>query len=219
MLVLISLAAVAGLGYWLWGMTSLSLAVGVGMVIGGALGNLIDRLVYGRVADFFHFYGFGYDWYVFNVADIAITLGAVAIIYEVLKPQTGRLSDGSRLMRSKLILRLAVAGLGMVALAGCETLRDEAGLTKQSPDEFAVTTKAPLDHSARFQSAAAVARRRAAEPVRPHLRGGSGDVQHHRSGHRGGADAGQLLAGREDAFGECRSAECRSQHSRRASVR
>jgi signal peptidase II len=88
MLVLISLAAVAGLGYWLWGMTSLSLAVGVGMVIGGALGNLIDRLAYGRVADFFHFYGFGYDWYVFNVADIAITLGAVAIIYEVLKPQT-----------------------------------------------------------------------------------------------------------------------------------
>jgi len=87
LLVLVSLAAVAGLGYWLWGMTSLSLAVGVGLVIGGALGNLIDRLVYGRVADFFHFYGFGYDWYVFNVADIAITFGAVAIIYEVLKPQ------------------------------------------------------------------------------------------------------------------------------------
>jgi signal peptidase II len=86
-LVLVSLAAVAGLGYWLWGMTSLSLAIGVGLVIGGALGNLIDRMVYGRVADFFHFYGFGYDWYVFNVADIAITLGAVAIIYEVVKPQ------------------------------------------------------------------------------------------------------------------------------------
>jgi signal peptidase II len=86
-LVLVSLAAVIGLGYWLWGMASLSLAVGVGLVIGGALGNLIDRLVYGRVADFFHFYGFGYDWYVFNVADIAITLGAVAIIYEVVKPQ------------------------------------------------------------------------------------------------------------------------------------
>ena len=86
-LVLVSLAAIVGLGYWLWGMTSLSLAVGVGLVIGGALGNLIDRLVYGRVADFFHFYGFGYDWYVFNVADIAITLGAVAIIYEVVKPQ------------------------------------------------------------------------------------------------------------------------------------
>ncbi|HEY5083386.1 MAG TPA: signal peptidase II [Rhizomicrobium sp.] len=85
-LVLVSLAAIAGLGYWLWGMASLSLAIGVGLVIGGALGNLIDRLVYGRVADFFHLYGFGYDFYVFNIADVAITFGAVAIIYEVLKP-------------------------------------------------------------------------------------------------------------------------------------
>jgi signal peptidase II len=87
LLVLVALVAVGGLGYWLWGMTSLSLGIGVGLVIGGALGNLIDRLVYGRVADFFHFYGFGYDWYVFNVADIAIFFGAIAIIYEVLKPQ------------------------------------------------------------------------------------------------------------------------------------
>ena len=88
LLVLISLVAVVGLGYWLWGMTSLSLAVGVGLVIGGAIGNnLIDRVVYGRVADFFYFHAFGYGFYVFNVADIAITFGAVAIIYEVLKPQ------------------------------------------------------------------------------------------------------------------------------------
>jgi signal peptidase II len=85
-LILVSLASIAGLGYWLWGMTSLSLALGVGLVIGGALGNLIDRLVYGRVADFFYFYSFGHGFYVFNVADVAITFGAVAIIYEVLKP-------------------------------------------------------------------------------------------------------------------------------------
>jgi signal peptidase II len=85
-LVLVSLAAIAGLGYWLWGMASLSLGIGVGLIIGGALGNLIDRLVYGQVADFFDFHGFGYHFYVFNVADIAITFGAVAIIYEVLKP-------------------------------------------------------------------------------------------------------------------------------------
>ena len=44
-------------------------------MIGGALGNLIDRLIYGKVADFFHFYVQGYDWYVFNVADCAITVG------------------------------------------------------------------------------------------------------------------------------------------------
>jgi signal peptidase II len=86
-LVLVDIAAVAGLTWWLWGSTSRALTAGFGLIIGGALGNLIDRLVYGKVADFFHFYGFGYDWYVFNIADLAITLGAVAILYDVLKPE------------------------------------------------------------------------------------------------------------------------------------
>jgi signal peptidase II len=87
-LIALAVAAIVGLSWWLWNTTSQSLAIGVGLVIGGAIGNnLIDRVVYGRVADFFHFYAFGYDWYVFNVADIAITLGAIAIIYEVLKPE------------------------------------------------------------------------------------------------------------------------------------
>ena len=88
LLIAFSIGAVAALAWWLWRMTSYSLASGVGLVIGGAIGNnMIDRVVYGRVADFFHFHGFGYDWYVFNIADIAITLGAVAIIYELLKPE------------------------------------------------------------------------------------------------------------------------------------
>jgi signal peptidase II len=87
-LVALALAAVVVLGGLLWRATSQSLAVGYGLVIGGAIGNnLIDRVVYGRVADFFHFYGFGYDWYVFNIADLAITFGAIAILYDVLKPQ------------------------------------------------------------------------------------------------------------------------------------
>ncbi len=86
-LIVVTAAVVAVLIYWMWGTASRSLAIGVGLIIGGALGNLIDRLLYGRVADFFHFYGFGYDWYVFNVADIAITLGGIAMVYEVLKPQ------------------------------------------------------------------------------------------------------------------------------------
>jgi signal peptidase II len=87
-LVALSVAAVVGLGWWMWQTKSRSLALGLGLVIGGAIGNnMIDRVVYGRVADFFHFYGFGYDWYVFNIADIAITLGAAAIVYEVLKPE------------------------------------------------------------------------------------------------------------------------------------
>ena len=88
LLIGLALLAIIGLSCWLWTITSRPLAVGVGLVIGGAIGNnLIDRVIYGRVADFFHFYALGYDWYVFNVADIAITLGAVAIVYEVLKPE------------------------------------------------------------------------------------------------------------------------------------
>ena len=87
-LVVFSVIAVVVLGWWLWHTTSRSLALGLGLVIGGAIGNnLIDRVIYGRVADFFHFHGFGYDWYVFNIADTAITLGAIAIVYEVLKPE------------------------------------------------------------------------------------------------------------------------------------
>lgn len=76
--------AVGVLSWWLWFARKKTLAIGLGMVIGGALGNLIDRLVYGKVADFFHLYGFGYSFYVFNVADAAITFGVIALLYDAL---------------------------------------------------------------------------------------------------------------------------------------
>jgi signal peptidase II len=83
LLILLSLGAVSALGWWLWNTTRRSLAIGLGLVIGGAIGNnLIDRLIYGKVADFFHFYARNYDWYVFNVADAAITLGVIALLYD-----------------------------------------------------------------------------------------------------------------------------------------
>jgi signal peptidase II len=88
LLALFSLTAVALLGWWLWNSTRRALTIGLGLVIGGALGNLIDRLIYGKVADFFHFYARGYDWYVFNVADAAITFGVIALLYDaLLKPE------------------------------------------------------------------------------------------------------------------------------------
>lgn len=83
------LVAIGILGWWLWLVKHRTPAIALGLVIGGALSNLIDRLVYGTVADFFHFYGFGYDWYVFNVADAAITFGVVGLLYDaLLKPET-----------------------------------------------------------------------------------------------------------------------------------
>jgi signal peptidase II len=89
MLATFSLAAVGVLGWWLWRATRTILSVGLGLVIGGALGNLVDRLIYQKVADFFHFYVRGYDWYVFNVADCAITVGVIVLLYDALLRSDG----------------------------------------------------------------------------------------------------------------------------------
>lgn len=91
LLVFVALAAVVALGWWLWQATRWAFGAGLGLVIGGAIGNnLIDRLIYGKVADFFHFYAFGYNWYVFNVADCTITLGVAALLYDaLLRPDAG----------------------------------------------------------------------------------------------------------------------------------
>lgn len=55
-------------------------AAGLAMVLGGALGNLIDRLAYGHVIDFIDLYYRGLHWPTFNIADSAITIGAVLLI-------------------------------------------------------------------------------------------------------------------------------------------
>lgn len=56
-----------------------------GFLIGGILGNLIDRLFRGYVVDFFHFYIFGYDYPVFNIADILIVVGIIFMLIEVIR--------------------------------------------------------------------------------------------------------------------------------------
>jgi signal peptidase II len=56
------------------------------LVLGGALGNVIDRALIGAVVDFFDFHAFGYHWPAFNVADSAITCGAVLLIWDALRP-------------------------------------------------------------------------------------------------------------------------------------
>lgn len=65
--------------WWLRGIQDLRLAQAVGLIIGGAVGNVIDRIFYGAVADLFLLHAFGYEWYVFNIADTAVVLG-VAIM-------------------------------------------------------------------------------------------------------------------------------------------
>jgi len=90
-----SLIAVGVLSWWLSRADRFSLTAGLGLIIGGALGNVIDRILYGAVADFFHFHAFGHDWYVFNVADAAITIGVIVLLVDAfLRPESGR--EGTR---------------------------------------------------------------------------------------------------------------------------
>ena len=93
LLILVSIAAVIGLSWWLMRAERPLLGYGLGLVIGGALGNVIDRVLYGAVADFFHFYAFGHDWYVFNVADAAITVGVVALLLDAFARPEAKNSD------------------------------------------------------------------------------------------------------------------------------
>ncbi len=62
---------------WLANSTDRLVCVGLGMIIGGAFGNVIDRLVYKAVVDFLDFHLYGWHWPAFNVADSAISIGVV----------------------------------------------------------------------------------------------------------------------------------------------
>ena len=57
--------------------------VGLALILGGALSNLVDRVRLGRVVDFLDFYIQGYHWYTFNLADSAIVVGALFLILQV----------------------------------------------------------------------------------------------------------------------------------------
>ncbi|MDH3691674.1 MAG: signal peptidase II [Gammaproteobacteria bacterium] len=62
----------------------LQTGIGLSMIVGGALGNMIDRVIYGHVIDFLDFYYGAWHWPAFNIADSAITVGAVLLIMESL---------------------------------------------------------------------------------------------------------------------------------------
>ena len=83
-LLAVTLAATLFLAVWLWRSATVLSGLGLGLIIGGAIGNAIDRAAYGAVADFFHFHIGSFSWYVFNLADVGIVAGVGLRLYESL---------------------------------------------------------------------------------------------------------------------------------------
>jgi len=88
MLLAFKVIAVVVLWVWLARADSRLTALSLGLIIGGAIGNAIDRLAYGWVADFVLFHietaTWRFHWYVFNLADVAIVAGVIGLLYESL---------------------------------------------------------------------------------------------------------------------------------------
>ena len=86
-LALFAVAATIALAVWLArGIETRLLAASVGLIMGGALGNALDRVLHGGVIDYVSLHAFGYYWYVFNIADVAIVAGVIGLLYDSLRP-------------------------------------------------------------------------------------------------------------------------------------
>jgi signal peptidase II len=85
-LMLVKAAAVIALAIWMARSQTVLATIALGLIIGGAIGNAIDRIAYGAVVDFALFHvQIGqtvYSWYVFNLADAAIVAGVMALLYD-----------------------------------------------------------------------------------------------------------------------------------------
>lgn len=80
----LALVIVAALLVWLRNVTAPLIAVALGLVIGGAIGNVVDRLRFGAVFDFLDFHVAGWHWPAFNVADSAICVGVFLLCIDAL---------------------------------------------------------------------------------------------------------------------------------------
>ena len=80
---LIMIGAIVALAVWWWRSRTPLIRVALALAIGGALSNALDRLLFGAVADFFHFHWGAWSFYIFNLADAAITLGVLLLMLDL----------------------------------------------------------------------------------------------------------------------------------------
>ena len=80
---ILSILVIFYLYYWSTKSSSKLTIISLFVMIGGAIGNVFDRLVYGKVIDFISLHVFDYYWYVFNIADIAIVLGGLMVLVDL----------------------------------------------------------------------------------------------------------------------------------------
>lgn len=83
---IISFIVILGISYYVFKnkVTRKIEIIGYSLLLGGAIGNLIDRIIYGYVIDFFDFYIFGYDFPIFNIADIGIVTGIILLLISMI---------------------------------------------------------------------------------------------------------------------------------------
>lgn len=78
----VSILAVIFMSVWMMRIQTRFLAASIGLIIGGAIGNGIDRVAYGAVFDFAYIHVGSFSWYVFNVADALIVFGVMGLLYD-----------------------------------------------------------------------------------------------------------------------------------------
>lgn len=82
-LITATMGLTAVVAFWLWQSRDIIGAVACGMVLGGGIGNIYDRIQFGAVRDFFHLYYRDFHWPVFNVADSAIVCGVLLLLFSM----------------------------------------------------------------------------------------------------------------------------------------
>jgi len=98
LLIAATLAAIMLLAGWLYRTTTTLTGLALGLLIGGAAGNLVDRFAYGAVVDFVFLHAGSFRWYVFNGADCAIVAGVALLLVEWVVPRSA--ADAHKLPRS-----------------------------------------------------------------------------------------------------------------------